>query len=241
MATKKELAQDEAVRQGFGDRLEQLIEKADGVAGFCRTVWPRDQDPVAMNKSKVSKWQRGTLIDPIQAARVARAFGYRAGWLLYGELPEKETVARTLVDLADDVKAEVMARVELESSGTRLKWIVERGIAGEHLLKVLTETVLTELRANNEWVYRTAALGTAIERLQELDDSRLWPLIDELESLRKTAPPVGSVIQWGKTVWYEKSRGARMKLTSGNMPWLGFMNEHLVQLNASPEERPDDE
>jgi hypothetical protein len=121
LETKKQQAAARAKRLGT------LIKKAGGQADFCRHVWPRE--PADANKAKVSKWYRsGSGIHPDQAVEIAEAFKVRAAWLLWGELPERESVTRTEAKLADDMAAYVQQELDRlvtpSAIGEQGQWVV---------------------------------------------------------------------------------------------------------------------
>jgi hypothetical protein len=100
MATK-------AYQADFTARIKGLVDKAGGVSEFARKVWG-DAEP---HKGKVGRWYHGKNgIDGDEALDVARTFGKRAGWLMFGELPENAGETGAKQKLSDaDLYAEITA------------------------------------------------------------------------------------------------------------------------------------
>ena len=147
MATREQLAQQQAQRRALAGRLNQLIERAGTSADFCRLVWPQEKHAVEGNKAKVWKWSRGDSgISPDEAAQIAKAFKVRAGWLLFGELPEHEGVSRTEANLADDVAAYIKAALDMAVTPSALGEQGEWTVYGDHVLQVAVDQALRQAR-----------------------------------------------------------------------------------------------
>lgn len=86
---------------GFRKRLQVLVNEAGSQSALARAVW----GDAAAYKGKVNKWYNGAAISAREAKAIADTFGRRAGWLMWGELPEREGVARPETDLALDLAA----------------------------------------------------------------------------------------------------------------------------------------
>jgi hypothetical protein len=174
-------------------RFQALIADAGGQAAFCRKVWPRERDPVAANKGKVSKWAAGLAgISRREAETVAAAFGRRPAWLLWGELPEREGITRSLAELADDVRREVITRA-FDGTGYEpfIRGTLESMIDGETLLAELATAVRGELAASASHLERTLSLRRVIDWLRESRGARpdTKDAIARLEALQSVPPP----------------------------------------------------
>lgn len=143
MATREQLAQ----RRERTERLTRLIERAGTSADFCRLVWPQEKHAAEGNKAKVWKWSRGDSgISPDEAAQIAKAFKVRAGWLLFGELPERDGVTRTEAKLADDVAEHIKAELDLAVAPSMIGEQSEWTVHGDRVLQMAVDHALRQAK-----------------------------------------------------------------------------------------------
>jgi hypothetical protein len=85
-----------------------MIDDAGGQAQFARRVWG-DSGPY---KGLVGRWYNGrTGISVAKADKVAKKTGWRAAWILSGELPERVGAVRDEATLEVDFKVYVRRAV----------------------------------------------------------------------------------------------------------------------------------